>query len=249
MGNSVAGKPTKVRFLSAGDRALVIEFGDRVDRKLSEDVLHLNATVRSRALDGVIETVPTFRSLMIHFDPLVITRGKLELSIEGLLGDDSASQIDTRFWHIPVCYEGELAPDLAEVAQLTGLTPSDVVAMHSGTIYHVYMLGFLPGFPYLGDLPAELSLPRRADPRVRVPPGSIAIATSLSAIYPYESPGGWHLIGTTPLRLFDLDHPKPALLAPGDAVLFQAVDRIHYDRIRHAVENRSYEVESEPIPV
>ena len=247
MRNSVAGKITKVRFLSAGDRALVVEFGDRVDRKLSEDVLRLNATVRSRALEGVIETVPTFRSLMIHFDPLVITRGRLELSIEGLLGDDSGSQIDTRFWHIPVCYEGELAPDLVEVAQLTGLTPSDVVAMHSGTIYHVYMLGFLPGFPYLGDLPAELSLPRRADPRVRVPPGSIAIATSLSAIYPYESPGGWHLIGTTPLRLFDLDHPKPALLAPGDAVLFQAVDRTHYDRIRHAVEN-SYEVESEPIP-
>jgi KipI family sensor histidine kinase inhibitor len=184
---------------------------------------------------------------MIHFDPLVITRGKLELSIEGLLSDDSSSQIDTRFWHIPVCYEGELAPDLPEVAQLTGLTLSDVVAMHSGTIYHVYMLGFLPGFPYLGDLPAELALPRRADPRVRVPPGSIAIATSLSAIYPYESPGGWHLIGTTPLRLFDLDHPKPALLAPGDAVLFQAVDRTHYDRIRNAVENRSYEVESEPI--
>ena len=248
MGNSVAGKITKVRFLSAGDRALVVEFGDRVDRKLSEDVLRLNATVRSWALEGVIETIPTFRSLMIHFDPLVITRGRLELSIEGLLGDDSGSQIDTRFWHIPVCYEGELAPDLVEVAQLTGLTPSDVVAMHSGTIYHVYMLGFLPGFPYLGDLPAELSLPRRADPRVRVPPGSIAIATSLSAIYPYESPGGWHLIGTTPLRLFDLDQPKPALLAPGDAVLFQAVDRTHYDRIRHAVENRSYEVESEPIP-
>jgi KipI family sensor histidine kinase inhibitor len=238
---------TKVRFLSAGDRALVVEFGDRVDRKLSEDVLRLNATIRSRALEGVIETVPTFRSLMIHFDPLVITRGKLERSIEGLLGDDSGSQIETRFWHIPVCYEGELAPDLAEVAQLTGLTPSDVVAMHSGTIYHVYMLGFLPGFPYLGDLPAELALPRRADPRVRVPPGSIAIATSLSAIYPYESPGGWHLIGATPLRLFDLDRPRPALLAPGDAVLFQPIDPASYERIRQAVESRSYEVESEPI--
>jgi inhibitor of KinA len=247
MGNSLAGKITKVRFLSAGDRALVVEFGDRVDRKLSEDVLRLNATIRSRALEGVIETVPTFRSLMIHFDPLVINRRKLEQAIEAVLGGDSGSQIGTRLWHIPVCYEGQLAPDLADVALLTGLTPSDVVAMHTGTIYHVYMLGFLPGFPYLGDLPAELSLPRRADPRVRVPPGSIAIATSLSAIYPYESPGGWHLIGTTPLRLFDLDHPKPALLAPGDAVLFQAVDRASYERIRQAIESRSYEVESEPI--
>jgi inhibitor of KinA len=248
MGNSVAGKITKVRFLSAGDRALVVEFGDRVDRTLSKDVLRLNATIRSRVLDGVIETVPTFRSLMIYFDPLVITRGKLERSIEELLGDDSGSQVDARFWRIPVCYEGELAPDLAEVAQLTGLTPSDVVALHSGTIYHVYMLGFLPGFPYLGDLPAALSLPRRADPRVRVPPGSIAIATSLSAMYPYESPGGWHLIGTTPLRLFDLNRPKPALLASGDAVLFQPVDRARYERIRYAVESRNYEVESEPIP-
>ena len=236
-----------MRFLSAGDQALVVEFGDRVDRKLSEDVLRLNATVRSRALEGVIETIPTFRSLMIHFDPLVITRGRLELSIEGLLGDDSGSQIDTRFWHIPVCYEGELAPDLVEVAQLTGLTPSDVVAMHSGTIYHVYMLGFLPGFPYLGDLPAELSLPRRADPRVRVPPGSIAIATSLSAIYPYESPGGWHLIGLTPIRLFDVGRPRPALFAPGDTVIFKPIDGASFAAIRRAVEARSYEVESEPV--
>jgi len=247
MGNSVAGKITKVRFLSAGDRALVVEFGDRVDRKLSEDVLRLNATVRSWALEGVIETIPTFRSLMIHFDPFVISREKLEHTIERVLGGDSGSQIDTRLWRIPVCYEAEFAPDLAEVAQLAGCSPSDVVVLHSGTIYHVYMMGFLPGFPYMGDLPPKLALPRRADPRLRVPPGSISIATSLTAIYPYESPGGWHLIGATPIRLFDLDRPSPALLAPGDAVLFQPVDRAHYEQIRQAVESRSYKVESEPI--
>jgi KipI family sensor histidine kinase inhibitor len=247
MGNSVAGKLTKVRFLSAGDRVLVVEFGDRVDRKLSEDVLRLNAAIRSRALEGVIETVPTFRSLMIHFDPLVISRRMLEPLVVELLDCDRGSQIDATLWRLPVCYEGEFAPDLAEVARLAGCTPSDVVALHSGTIYHVYMLGFLPGFPYMGDLPAELALPRRADPRLRVPPGSISIATTLTAIYPYESPGGWHLIGATPLRLFDLDRPRPALLAPGDAVLFQPIDRASYERIRHAVESRSYDVESETI--
>lgn len=237
----------KVRFLSAGDRALVVEFGDRVDRALSNDVLRLNARVRSESLDGVVETVPTFRSLMIHFDPLVTTKGDLERAVGGLLDYDRGSKILATQWRIPVCYEGKFAPDLAEVAQLTGLTPGDVVAMHSGTRYHVYMLGFLPGFPYMGDLPAQLALPRRADPRLRVPAGSISIATSLTAIYPYESPGGWHLIGATPIRLFDVERPRPALLVPGDAVIFQPIDRACYGRVREAVENGGYEVESEPI--
>jgi inhibitor of KinA len=236
-----------MRFLSAGDRALIVEFGDRIDRGLSNDVLCLNATIRSKALSGVVETVPTFRSLMIHFDPLVTTRGDLEHAIRGLLDHDLGPRSEATLWRIPVCYEGELAPDLTEVARLTGLTPGEVVAMHSGTRYHVYMLGFLPGFPYMGDLPVGLALPRRADPRLRVPAGSISIATSLTAIYPYESPGGWHLIGTTPIRLFDIESPRPALLAPGDAVLFQPIDRACYERVRQAVENRSYEVVSELI--
>jgi len=237
----------KERFLSAGDRALIVEFGDRIDRRLRHDVLRLNATIRSKALSGVVETVPTFRSLMIHFDPLVTTRGDLEHAIRSLLDHDLGQRSEATLWRIPVCYEGELAPDLTEVAQLTGLTPGEVVAMHSRTRYHVYMLGFLPGFPYMGDLPVELALPRRADPRLRVPAGSISIATSLTAIYPYESPGGWHLIGTTPIRLFDIGRPRPALLAPGDAVLFQPIDRACHERVRRAVEKRSYEVVSEPI--
>jgi inhibitor of KinA len=237
----------KERFLSAGDRALIVEFGDRIDRGLSHDVLRLNATIRSEALSGVVETVPTFRSLMIHFDPLVTSRSDLEHAIRGLLDRDLGPRIEATLWRVPVCYEGEFAPDLIEVAQLTGLSPGEVVAMHSGTRYHVYMLGFLPGFPYMGDLPAGLALPRRADPRLRVPAGSISIATSLTAIYPYESPGGWHLIGATPIRLFDIERPMPALLAPGDAVLFQPINRGSYESIRQAVEKRSYEVVSEPL--
>ena len=109
------------------------------------------------------------------------------------------------------------------------------------------MLGFLPGFPYMGDLPKALALPRRADPRLRVPAGSISIATSLTAIYPYESPGGWHLIGTTPIRLFDAGRPGPALFAPGDTVIFNPIDGASFAAIRRTVEDRSYEVESEPI--
>jgi inhibitor of KinA len=237
----------KVRFLSAGDRALVVEFGDRVDRALSEGVLRLNAAIRSERPAGVVETVPTFRSLTIYFDPVVTTRSQLESAIDGLLHRKRGSRIAATLWRIPVCYEDEFAPDLAEVARLTGLTRAEVVALHSGTRYHVYMLGFLPGFPYMGDLPPKLALPRRADPRVRVPAGSISIATSLTAIYPYESPGGWHLIGSTPVRLFDIARQQPALLAPGDAVIFEPINRARYDAVREAAENRSYEVVSEPI--
>jgi inhibitor of KinA len=236
-----------VRFLSVGDRALVVEFGDAIDRGLSREVLRLDRVLRAALPAGVVETVPTFRSLMVHYDPLSTSRVDLEQVIIGLLDRDEGTDADARLWHIPVCYEGEFAPDLAEIARLTGLPPSAVVALHSGARYHVYMLGFLPGFPYLGDLPAALALPRRADPRVRIPAGSIAIATSLTAIYPYESPGGWHLVGATPIRLFDPARTPPALLAAGDAVLFEPIDAVAFAGIRRAIVSGSYQLDSEPI--
>ena len=236
-----------VRFLSAGDRALIVEFGDRVDRALSDDVLGLDASLRSSGLPGVVETVPTFRSLMVYYNPLVTNRADLERAIAGLLDRRSGPRKGATLWRLPICYDGEFAPDLAEVAQRARLALSDVVALHSAVRYHVYMLGFLPGFPYMGDLPPQLALPRRADPRLRVPAGSVSIATTLTAIYPYESPGGWHLIGTTPIRLFDPARPCPALLAPGDRVQFEPVDSVSFAEIRKAVDGGNYEVASERI--
>jgi inhibitor of KinA len=236
----------KVRFLSAGDRALVVEFGDHIDRTLSADVLRLDASLRSGGLRGVVETVPTFRSLMVHYDPLVTTRAELDRAITSLLDHEPGLSRAATLWRVPVCYDGDYAPDLGDVARLTGLSPGEVAALHSGRRYHVYMLGFLPGFPYMGDLPARLSLPRRADPRVRVPAGSISIATTLTAIYPYESPGGWHLIGMTPIRLFDCERTPPALFAPGDKVQFEPIDATAFASIKKTVESSSYRVASEP---
>ena len=237
----------KVRFLSAGDRALVVEFGDHADRVLSEGILGLDAVIRANPPGGLVETVPTFRSLMVYYDPLVTGRAELEVAITALLDRGGCGHPGARMWRIPACYEGEHAPDLPEVARLTRLTPCEVVALHTGSRFHVYMLGFLPGFPYMGDLPEPLALPRRADPRVRVPAGSISIATSLTAIYPYESPGGWHLIGATPIRLFDPDRARPALLAPGDAVVFDPIDAASFASIRRAVENRCHTLEGTPL--
>ncbi len=235
------------RFLSVGDRALAVEFGDHIDRGLSRAVLRLDRAIRAKRPSGVVETVPSFRSLLVHYDPLTTSRADLERLILGLLDLNPGDEAAGRLWRVPVCYEGELAPDLAEVARLSGLAAEEIPALHAGTLYHVYMLGFLPGFPYLGDLPEALHLPRRPDPRVRVPAGSIAIATSLSAIYPYESPGGWHLVGATPLRFFDPARAPPALLAPGDAVRFEPIGADAFAAIRSQVASGSYQAESEPI--
>lgn len=149
---------------------------------------------------------------------------------------------------MPACYDEPHAPDLAEVAARTGLSEAEVIELHTSAVFHVYMLGFSPGFPYMGDLPPSLVLPRRTDPRVKVPAGSIAIAAGQTAVYPVESPGGWHLIGATPLRLFDVRLPQPALLAAGDKVCFVRVSRVEFDDIRRAVEHDAYQAECESLP-
>ena len=216
------------RILDAGDAALTIEFGSIIDPALLAEVNALDAAVLRRKqagkLPGVIETMPTFRSLTVFFDPLVTDRDAVPAALQPLIAAaEHGSTTDGRHWRLPVCYEGEAAPDLAEVAGAIGIGEDEVVALHSGAEYLVYMIGFLPGFPFMGDLPAPLRLPRRAQPRVRVPAGSVAIATGLTAIYPWESPGGWHLLGRCPVPLFDAGRTSPSLLAAGDRVRFVPV--------------------------
>ena len=216
------------RILDAGDAALTIEFGSIIDPALLAEVNALDAAVLRRKqageLPGVIETMPTFRSLTVFFDPLVTDRDAVLATLQPLIAAaEHGSTTDGRHWRLPVCYEGEAAPDLAEVAGAISIGEDEVVALHSGAEYLVYMIGFLPGFPFMGDLPAPLRLPRRAQPRVRVPAGSVAIATGLTAIYPWESPGGWHLLGRCPVPLFDARRTSPSLLAAGDRVRFVPV--------------------------
>lgn len=243
----INGTNEHVRFLPAGDTALVVEFGDRLDRELSERVLRLGAQVRTARLTGVIETVATFRSLLVHYDPLRTSNARLVSIIKHLLDEGSAQTPPRRLWRIPACYEPACAPDLDDVAQRTGLTTAEVMRLHSSCRFHVYMIGFVPGYPYMGDLPAALVLPRRVDPRVRVPAGSIAIATTMTAIYPIECPGGWHLIGTTPVRLFEPGAARPALLSPGDTVQFEPVNASELERLRAAVAAGAYRVPCETV--
>lgn len=225
-----------MRILDLGDAALTVEFGDAIDPALQARVNALDVAIeRARAagqLGGVIETVPTFRSLTVVYDPLLTRRATLEAALSELIdAADHAPVGDGRHWRLPACYGGAFGPDLADVAAATNLTPEAVIDAHSATEYVVYMLGFLPGFPFMGDVPAALQLPRRSEPRLRVPPGSIAIANGLTAIYPWESPGGWHLLGRCPVPLFDATRDAPALLAAGDRVRFTPVSVDEFDRL------------------
>jgi len=222
------------RLLPQGDAALVVELDDRIDRAVSERVTALADALRRAAIPGVVELVPTFRSLLVHYDPLALDFAGIAGRARELLAGIAVAERRLRLVHMPACYDGELAPDLAEVAERTGLTPEAVVGLHGSVDYHVYMLGFLPGFPYMGDLPEPLRLPRLTTPRVRVPPRSIAIANAMTAVYPLESPGGWRLIGAVPVDLFDIGHESPALLAPGDRVRFERVERARFEDLRVA---------------
>jgi inhibitor of KinA len=220
-----------IRFLPCGDTALAVELGDRVDRRVSALVLALARRVKAAALAGIVEVVPTFRSLMIHYDPLTVPQSELKARLTPLLSGLDAADSPGRLWRLPVCYHESLAPDLSEVAARTGLSLDQVVELHSAVTYHVYMVGFVPGYPYMGDLPPQLALPRRDSPRTAVPPGSVAIATTLTAIYALESPGGWHLIGRTPALLWDPRRDPPAILAAGDRVRFEPVLLGDYDAL------------------
>ena len=216
-------KPQMPRFLASGDTALVVEFGDTIDRTVNRQVIALAAALDKANLTGVIEGVPSYRSLMVHFDPIVVSSSDLQVQLKELLKESSDVDETGHLWTLPACYEGGLAPDLEYVAGETGLNPSQVIELHSSVNFHVYMIGFLPGYPYMGDLPDGLVLPRRKNPRIRVPPGSLAIAKSMTAVYPQASPGGWHLIGRTPVRLFDLRRTEAVFLSPGDKVRFKPV--------------------------
>lgn len=226
------------RLLALGDAAWTIEFGNAIEPALHSRVLGFCAAL-AEARDagdgrfaGVLEVCPTFRSATVHYEPLHADAQALGRDLLALAATGASVQVQGTRWHLPVCFEGDCAPDLEGVARATARSPAEVKAALTRCTLSVYMIGFLPGFPYLGDLPPELALPRLANPRKVVPSRSVAIAGRMAAVYPWESPGGWHLVGRTAARLFDgNDATRPALLAPGDQVLWRAVDRAGHDAL------------------
>jgi inhibitor of KinA len=214
-----------VRIAPAGDSAIVVEFEARIDPAINARAIALAETIVAARFAGVRDVVPAYRSVTVHFDPLRTNGEALLAALEREAARARPEVADTAPpIRIPVCYGGEFGPDLEAVAQFARMTAADVIATHSATTYRVFMLGFVPGFAYLGIVDDRLAMPRRDTPRVRVPVGSVGIAGVQTGVYPMETPGGWQLIGRTPLKPFDPNRAEPFLMKAGDAVQFYSID-------------------------
>lgn len=212
-----------IRWLPLGDSALTLVFGDTIDPLVHARILAVTRDLRARPPRGVTEVVPAYSTLGIWFDPLEREAADLAselVDIAEQMNGQAGEPADSRELVIPVRYDG---PDLDEVASRLGLPREEVIRRHSGTSYRVYMLGFVPGFAFLGLLDPSLEVPRRSSPRLKVPAGSVAIAGRQTAVYPLDTPGGWHLLGRTDVTLFDASREPPALLRVGDRVRFEAI--------------------------
>ncbi|MGB9134912.1 MAG: 5-oxoprolinase subunit PxpB [Candidatus Bathyarchaeia archaeon] len=219
------------KYLPVGDKALLVEFGNTVDLDVNRKVHALDQALFQARLRGVEECVPTYRSLLVYYDPSETSYERLIYRLKDLelrLGEFSVS-FRKRVIDVPVAYGSEYGPDLGHVANYHSLREEEVVRLHGGRDYTVYMIGFLAGFPYLGEVADEIATPRLKTPRLRVPAGSVGIAEKQTGIYPRESPGGWQIVGRTPLDLFDVKKHPPALILPGDTVRFRPIGKEEFD--------------------
>ncbi|MGE0449147.1 MAG: 5-oxoprolinase subunit PxpB [Vicinamibacterales bacterium] len=227
----------RVRIVQAGDAALVAEFDARIEAGINARALALAGAIRADRLGGVLDVVPAFRTVTVYFDPLTSDLDLLVAAIRRHAAEEehAPAQQEPRAIEVPVCYGGELGPDLPDVARRAGLSEREVVERHAAVVYRVYMLGFVPGFAYLGRVDPAIAVPRRSSPRTHVPTGSVAIADELTAVYPGGTPGGWQIIGCTRVRPYRVGRRARsgqaghALFTPGDAVRFLPIDRAAYD--------------------
>jgi len=214
-----------------GDAALLIRVGNAIDEETHRIVAGVSARLSASPFPGMVEYVPAFTTVAVHYDPARLTFVQASSLVSGLLKDVSPATLpDTDPLEIPVCYGRDLGPDLAFVAEHAKLTPDEVVGLHAGGDYRVYMLGFSPGFPFLGGLPEPIATPRRPSPRLKVPAGSVAIGGKQTGVYPIESPGGWQIIGRTHLALFRPDLNPPTLLRMSQRVRFRSISREEFDQ-------------------
>jgi inhibitor of KinA len=225
-----------LRYLPAGESALVVEFGATIDPRIHDCVLALDAAIQQANVEGVTETVPTYRSLMIHFDPRRISAEILISELARLGATGKPARTPTQRWHIPACYDSPHDEDIAEVAVFLDLPRAQIIDLHQGARYRVYMYGFAPGFIFLGGLPPELTIPRRAVPRSPAPLGSLLIAGGQALIASCAMPTGWYGIGRTPVKVFDPRRAKIFLVGIGDEICFERIDPEAFDALSLAAE-------------
>ena len=231
-----------VRYLVSGDCAVCVEFGNKISPDINTKIRAFKIAVEKSGIEGIVETVPTYRSLLVHYKPEVIGFKELTEKFEELMGSISNIQIPPpTVIEIPVLYGGEMGPDIENVASHNGKTEAEVIQIHTSEEYLIYMLGFIAGFPYLGGMSKEIATPRLKSPRVKIDGGSVGIAGEQTGVYPVDSPGGWQLIGRTPLKLYDADREKPVLLEAGQYIKFRSIDAAEYAKIEKEVADGTYQ--------
>lgn len=223
---------SEAKFLLCGESAVSVELGDEISEAVNARVRAFALTLERAKIPGIVETVPSYRALMVCYDPLILPYDALISVLEEQLAHSGSYPLPpASVLELPVLYGGELGPDLAFVAQHAGKTEQEVINIHTSRDYLIYMIGFTPGFTYLGGMSEEIATPRLATPRVKIPAGSVGIGDTQTGVYPIDSPGGWRLIGHTPVRLYDSLREKAILPEAGQYIRFRAVDRAEYDAI------------------
>lgn len=232
---------TKIKI--AGDSSILVEFGNEISPEINARIAATVNIIRDQHILGIVDMIPTYCSLLINYDVRVIRYEELKKRIKAILrADIKGSSGKKRIYEIPVCYGGEYGPDMEFICKNAGLSEEEVIAIHSSKDYLIYMLGFLPGFTYLGGLDERIHTPRLSNPRLKIPAGAVGIGGSQTGIYPMESPGGWQLMGSTPVKTYDPDRAVPILVEAGEYIRFVPVDEAEYKRIAELVARNEYEV-------
>ncbi|MCI7179571.1 MAG: 5-oxoprolinase subunit PxpB [Schaedlerella sp.] len=231
-----------IRILTAGDSSLLIEFGKIISPDINRKIAVTVQLIKAQQTPGVVDIIPAFCSLLINYDPRVISYEEIRDRMQTILKIDvKADAARKKIYEIPVCYGGEFGPDLDNIAQHAGLSPEEVIQIHSSRDYLIYMLGFLPGFCYLGGLDERIHTPRLANPRLKISAGSVGIGGSQTGIYPLDSPGGWQLMGMTPVKTYDPQREVPILVEAGDYIRFIPIDKDEFYRIKELVQSGQYQ--------
>ena len=232
-----------IRILTAGDSSLLVEFGKEISPDINRKIAATVQLMKEQHIEGVVDIIQAFCSLLINYDPRVISYEEMKQRMQDLIKVDAKAEAGRkRVFEIPVCYGGEYGPDIANIAKNAGLSEKEVIEIHSSRDYLIYMLGFLPGFTYLGGLDERIHTPRLATPRIKINAGSVGIGGSQTGIYPLDSPGGWQLMGMTPVKTYDPEREIPILVEAGDYIRFVPITEAEYLEIKAQVERGEYQV-------